>query len=256
VSDLEPFIRFWHALDDAFERVEPAWLGAVVTDRRFPVIWDVNYARVESDDPSLTLAEIDRSLLPALEASDAHYRHLVLLRPDVATDLLSELGTRGDQLSWDTVMEHRGRRLPRLGDTDVEEIADPDERFWSRQRESLVEFRVSESKAQEQLLRLEREVLLPFGKRWFGIRDGAQLVALGSLMSHDGIGYVDHVVTFPEARARGFASAIVARIVHDAREAGDDRVYLLAESGTGPIPLYQRLGFRAVGQVASSLAPV
>src|SRR2546425_1106997 len=139
MSDLEPFIRFWRALDGAFERVEPTWWGAVVTDRRYPLIWDVNYARVESDDPALTLAEV------------------------------------------------------------------------------------------------ERYVLLPFGKRWFGVREGDTLVALGSLISHDGVGYIDHVVTFPQARRRGYASAIVARIVREARGSGAQRVCLLAESGSGPI---------------------
>lgn len=255
MPDLDPFIRFWRALDDAFALVEQVWWGGVVTDPRFPVIWDVNYARVEADEPNLTVAEVERTLLPAIRASGARVRHLVLLRPERATGLLSELGTRGDQLSWDTVMEHRARRAPRARNAGVEEILVPDRDFWARLRESLSEFRVTEPEAQEQLLRLEREVLFPFGKRWFGVREAERLVALGSLVQCEGVGYVDHVVTFPEARGRGYASSIVGRIVREAREAGAERVCLLAETGTGPVALYERLGFHEVGKLASSITP-
>jgi hypothetical protein len=48
-------VRFWRSLDLCFGRVEPTWWGAVVTDARFPAVWDVNYARVDvaAGDPSL-----------------------------------------------------------------------------------------------------------------------------------------------------------------------------------------------------------
>jgi ribosomal protein S18 acetylase RimI-like enzyme len=45
----------------------------------------------------------------------------------------------------------------------------------------------------------------------------------------DGIGYLDHVVTFPHARRRGFATALSRRAVAEAGSAGAERVYLLAE---------------------------
>ena len=39
--------RFWKALDERHFHSEPTWWGAVVTEARFPAIWDFNYARID-----------------------------------------------------------------------------------------------------------------------------------------------------------------------------------------------------------------
>jgi N-acetylglutamate synthase-like GNAT family acetyltransferase len=59
-------------------------------------------------------------------------------------------------------------------------------------------------------------------------------------------------VTFPEVRGRGFASAITSRIVATAEEAGAQELFLLTEP-RGPLSLYEALGFRRTGLLASSL---
>ena len=78
-------------------------------------------------------------------------------------------------------------------------------------------------------------------------------MALGALVLLAGLGYVDHVVTFPEARGRGHARAIVSRIVHEARAAGAGRIFLLVDP-EGPVSLYERLGFHEATRIASTLA--
>lgn len=127
---------------------------------------------------------------------------------------------------------------------------------WGRLGESLASFGVDEPAVVEQLLRLEREVLDPGGtKRWFGVRDpGGEVVAFGALVLLAGLGYVDHIVTFPEARGRGHARRIVARIVHEARAAGVERIFLLVDP-EGPVRLYEGLGFREATRIAATRAP-
>ena len=91
-------LRFWRALDERFGSVEPVWWGAVVTDARFPMIWDANYARVDVAAPDLRLADIESHLLPALRDAGAPVMHVVTFHPEEATSLLSELSSRGDRL--------------------------------------------------------------------------------------------------------------------------------------------------------------
>ncbi|MGH2635965.1 MAG: GNAT family N-acetyltransferase [Actinomycetota bacterium] len=67
----------------------------------------------------------------------------------------------------------------------------------------------------------------------------------------EGVGYLDHVVTFPAARRRGHASALTRRAVTEARAAGAERTYLLAEPDGVAVPMYERLGFSRVTQIAS-----
>ncbi|HEX9124366.1 MAG TPA: GNAT family N-acetyltransferase [Actinomycetota bacterium] len=256
MADLEPLLRFWRALDARFERVTSVPWGAVVTDARFPAIWDVNYARVESRS-ALTLAELEAELRPAIAEAGARHLHTVLFHPEEHTSLITEVSTRGDRLSWDAVMELRSWPASSLPPgPQVEEIRRLDQRFWQDLARSLREFDVTEPAAEDQILRIEREVVLPAGKRWFGVRDGAGHLAFGSLTVLEGVGSIDHVVTFPEVRRRGYATAIVGRIVNEARSAGARRVTLLAEPGGQAQRLYERLGFATITQIASTLGSV
>jgi GNAT superfamily N-acetyltransferase len=255
MADLEPLLRFWRALDSAFETVEPSWWGGVVADSRFPDIWDVNYARVETDDAALSVAEVESSLFPVMDRIGARHVHIVVFHPERLTALLSEASTRGDRLSWDTVMELRGKASAAPSGTDVEEVDPHDPSFWPAYQESLGEFRITEEGAVRQLADIERDVLIPAGKRWFAVREAGRPRALGSLMGMEGVGFVDHIVTFPEARRRGYAGAVVRRIAEEARRSDLDHLYLLAEPGADAVALYERLGFDAIGHIASTLRP-
>jgi GNAT superfamily N-acetyltransferase len=255
MADLELLLRFWRALDSEFETVEPTWWGGVVADSRFPGIWDVNYARVETDDAALSLGEVESSLLPVMDRIGARHTHMVVFHPEQLTALLSEASTRGDRLSWDTAMELRGQAPDAASAIDVEEVDPRDPSFWPTYRGSLGEFQITGEDAIRQLEDIERDVLIPGGKRWFAVREAGRPRALGSLIGMEGVGYVDHVVTFPEARRRGYAGAVVRRIAEEARRSDLDHLYLLAEPGAEAASLYERVGFEAIGHIASTLRP-
>jgi ribosomal protein S18 acetylase RimI-like enzyme len=248
----EDLVRFWAEVDSGLERVTPTWWGAVVTDLRFPGVWDTNYARVETADPALSLAEVSADLEPALEAAGADHTHVVLFRPDLTARLLDELTVRGDRSSWDVVMTHEGDDPPPVGAVVEELRMDGDD--WDRLGAALGSFGVDEPAIVDQLVRLEREVMAPAGKRWFGVRGpGGEVLAFGALVQRAGLGYVDDIVTFPEARGRGHARDVVTRIVHEARSAGVRRIFLMVDP-EGPVRLYEGLGFREATRIASTRA--
>lgn len=247
-------LALWGALDEGFERVQAVPWGAVVTDPRFPQIWDVNYARVESEDPALRLEDIEAFLEPALQRAGAVHRHVVLFHPEPLSSILVAASSRGARLSWEDVMVLES---PPLGeersDVSVCEVHQPDGDFFRTVRRSLAEFEVHDPTAADQLMRIEQEVLSPAGKRWFGIGDPGRESALGSLILLGDVGLIDHIVTFPPARRRGYAEAIVRRIVAEAFEAGASALTLLAEPSGSAQRLYERLGFRTVGTIASTI---
>jgi ribosomal protein S18 acetylase RimI-like enzyme len=254
----EHVLRFWRALDALFSDVRPTWWGAVVTDGRFPRIWDANYARVDEPAASLGAAEVEAELLPPLAAAGVDVFHVVTFHPEVTTGLLAELSSRGHRLTWDLVMDAEARpvRAP-VTDLTVEELP-PDDALWDRVADSLALFGVEPADAVTQLRRIESEVLAPGGKRWFGVRDAeGAVVSLGALLLLEGVGYVDNVVTFPQARGRGAASAVTARIVVEARDAGAANVCLFADPDDAPVVgMYRRLGFRDAGRLAATRGPV
>src|SRR5712691_3194768 len=164
------FHEFWRALDEIVGGVRPLWWGAVVTDPRFPRVWDANYARIDTAATDLRAADIEIELVPALVDVGADVMHVVSFHPEETANLLVELSTRGHRLGWDLLMELDGTPPP-PGSVDVNtEALEPGEELWSRLDASLGLFGVDAAVIPE-LLRLEQDVFGPAGKRWFGVRD-------------------------------------------------------------------------------------
>ena len=247
-------VRFWRALDLCFARVEPAWWGAVVTDPRFPGVWDVNYARVDVASDDLSLEEVEATLLPALRDAGSQVEHVVSFHPEATAGLLQELGDRGHSRAHDLVMEVDGDP-PDDGLRRVEELsADPD--LWPTVRASLGLFGIDEPMV-AQLAAIERDVLAAAGKRWFGIRDERGIASVGALLLLDEVAYIDNVATFDRARGQGLASAVTTRIVREAAAAGAANTCLLADpADRAVVALYERLGFREVGRLSSTRGPL
>jgi ribosomal protein S18 acetylase RimI-like enzyme len=252
--DLEPLLRYWRAQDELFDRVEPGWWGAVVSDPRYPRVQEPNYARVETGHP-VRLAEVEEALLPAMARCGCRRAHVVVFRPEEQTDLLVEASTRGDPILFDLVMEH-----PAVAETDldprVEEVTVLDDAFWKAHRDSLGWFDVKDSRVVDEVATIERDLLAPAGRRWFTVRHDGVIVAFAALLVLQGVGYLDHVVTFPEARRRGYASALARHAASESAAAGAERTYLLAEREGPAAALYEGIGFRPVTTIASWISAI
>lgn len=253
MADLEPLLRFWRAHDDLFGRTESQWWGAVVSDARFPAIQEPNYARVETRQP-VRLEEIEGPLLPAMRAAGGSRSHVVVFHPEDQTELVAAASTRGERVAWDLVMATAGRDVE--PPPHVEEITAFDDPFWALHRDSARLFDVTEDDTLDQLQALERDVLIPGGRRWFAVHDGDRPVALAALLVFERTGFVDHVVTFPSARRRGHAEALTRRVVAEARAMGAERTFLLADPEGDAVRIYGRVGFERVAHLASWLTPL
>jgi ribosomal protein S18 acetylase RimI-like enzyme len=254
--DLGPLLRFWRAQDDLFDRVEPTWWGAVVSDPRYPLVQEPNYARVETREP-VRLEEIEAELVPAMRRSGSPRAHVVVFHPEDQTELVVQASTRGERLAWDLVMEHRGDGLD--AETTRRQLDELDDRFWAAHRDSMRWFDIVEPAVVEQLQAIERDLFVPAGRRWFAVAERDEIRALAALIVLEGVGYLDHVVTVPAARRRGFASALTRDAVAAARASGAERTYLLAEPDGAASGMYAGLGFAPVVRLASwisGLAPL
>jgi ribosomal protein S18 acetylase RimI-like enzyme len=244
--------RLWRALDDRMGDVEPTWWGAVVTAPTFPAIWDANYARIDVAAPDLRLREVADALLPALSAVDTDVFHVVAFDPQGTKELLVEISTLGHTLTWDVVMDLVDDPEIHPDASRVEDI-EPGAELFDRVHASMQLFGIDPPIA-AQHRKLEEASTSAVGKRWFGVRDSDGSVAsLAALVVLEGVGYLDNVVTFPEARGRGYASAVTARAIAEARTSGAEHIWLLAEPADAPVlRLYERLGFREVGRLAAT----
>ena len=252
----EHVIRYWRAQDAVLASNQPTRWGAVVTDARFPRVWDTNYARIDRAAPGLTADEVARSLSPALRAAGAGVFHVVSFVADQTAGLMAELSGAGHTLGWDLVMDLNPGSMP-PGDPAIQvEILSPGPELWSTLTAAYPLFGDGDGAADQ--IPLQSTVLAPAGKRWSCVRDEVgSILSVAAVLSLDGVSYVDDVATFPRARGRGLASALTLAVCRTALAGGARHVWLMADPGDErACAMYRRLGFRDAGPLASSKGPI
>ena len=85
--------------------------------------------------------------------------------------------------------------------------------------------------------------------RFFGVRVDGEIVSWSDLYLAQGVGQVEDVATKEAYRGKGYATAVVLRAVKEARDAGADLVFLVADGDDWPKELYRKLGFDTVGRL-------
>ncbi len=230
----------------------------VFADPRFPLIYDANRAGVLVEVPELTLDEIRQDLLPALESAGSPHEHIEFWAAQEST-AVEQIRTEGAEEKRDVLMVFEGAALRTGTDQpEVREIVDLDDDFlqWYRaSRDDFGEQRDYTEDVVDQLFRRDLDVFVPRGMRFFvGYIEGG-MAGLATLQSLAGVGYIDSVVTMPEFRRRGVATALVARVVHESLSSGDELVHLLAEKDATPQRLYEGLGFKVASEVVSFTRP-
>lgn len=88
----------------------------------------------------------------------------------------------------------------------------------------------------------EAEALFPACRLYLAYIEGTPVGACDLFSAH-GWARIDSVITHPERRRRGVASALVTRTIADALAEGNRLVYLFTEAGGPAESLYRRLGF-------------
>jgi uncharacterized protein (DUF952 family)/GNAT superfamily N-acetyltransferase len=86
------------------------------------------------------------------------------------------------------------------------------------------------------------------------VRDGGRVVAAGQLRVDGATAVVDSVLTDDDARGRGYAAAVLARILTLAAAVGCDLVVLEAVAEDSPRHWYARRGFEVVGSLWTAVA--
>jgi len=242
----EPILSFWNASLRLHGSVRETSWGSIVTDTRYPRVYEANHASILRPAPKLTLEDVRNELLPALEEAGATHEHIEIMDADDDSPALRELLASPGEHDPDLLMVYEGDGLiiqapPGIG---VRELTEPDHGFWEEYR--LVPNEYGEplpDQVLDEMLARVQELFVPSGERFFvGIVEGA-IAGMVSVLTLEGVAYIDNVVTLPPFRGRGIATAGVTQAVSVSLEAGADAVFLLAEEGGAPQRLYERMGF-------------
>jgi GNAT superfamily N-acetyltransferase len=247
-----PILSFWIASLDLNTGVRHTPWGAIVADPRYPRVYEANHASVLHLVPELTLEDIRADLLPALEESRATHEHIEIMDADDHSPAVRDLLSSPGEHDPDVVMIFEGEDPPARprssskirGEIRVEEVVEPDDSFWKLYRLAPNEYgQPLPDEVLDQMLARVQEVFLPW-ERFFIAMVEDSIAGMASVLRLVGVAYIDNVVTLPQFRRRGVATALVNRVVAASLEAGASAAFLLAEENGAPQYLYERLGFR------------
>jgi GNAT superfamily N-acetyltransferase len=182
-----------------------------------------------------------------VQPAGAAYDHIEFWEHSVENPALRDVRASGLTHASDLVMEFEGHDVGvgRPAGVEVRDIRHPKGAFWPWYRSLLNEFgNQLDDGVLNQLVSRARQGTLAGRMRWHvGYLDGRP-AGYTSVVPVGDAYYLDNVVTVPEVRRRGVASATVTRAVRAALDAGAACIFLLAEASGDPQRLYERIGFR------------
>jgi ribosomal protein S18 acetylase RimI-like enzyme len=216
-------------------------------------VHEANHASVLHAAPGLTVGDIRSELLPALEQVGAMDEHIEFMDADDDSPALRELLASPGEHDPDVLMVYEDDDVPFTPGAfaeipegvEVREVDDPEERFWELLRDVPNQYgdRLPDEVLDQMQDRVE-QLFAPAGERFFlGTANGTD-AGVASVLTLEGVAYIDNVVTWPEFRRRGIASAMVSTAVRASLEGDADVVFLLAEEGGVAHRLYEQLGFQ------------
>jgi ribosomal protein S18 acetylase RimI-like enzyme len=241
MSELRRALEFLTRADHGGTKQEPFAYGTAFFDDRVPRRWDSNYLLVEDLPEAAGVSDLVGEA-ERIQGS-AGLRHRKLEVRDAALGARLEPGFR--ELGW-TVSRNVVMVLERLPDRPasdglVREVA-LDELREAR-AEQLRGYEWAEPDVADQLHAAKRHFAELVETRFFAVVVDGRPVSWADLYLDDGTAQIEDVATLESHRGQGFASAVVLRAADEARLAGADLIFLVADDEDWPKHLYRKLGF-------------
>jgi ribosomal protein S18 acetylase RimI-like enzyme len=243
VTDFDRAFDFMIRADMAGSRVEPFRFGTAISTPELPLRHDSNYLLVEALSDGISAAELVEEAERVQGAAGLEHRLLFFrdaaLGERFAPELVS-LGWRCDR----HILMAQSRQPERAHDTRF--VSEVTETALREARERQIRsYPWGTPEVARQLLDAKRRI--PVETRFFAVTAHGSVASYGDLYIDGEIAQVEDVATVPEHRGRGYASAVVLRAVEEARAAGAELVFLVADAEDWPKKLYRRLGFDEIG---------
>jgi len=228
--------------------VTPFRWGTALLNSDYPKVYDMNYLRADGDLADTTaealIAEADRVL------DGYEHRELEMVDEVAAERLRPGFEAAGWSMFRALFMVLR-RDPDRSGEPGLGEQVG-----WSELRPTVLEQVRAEpfATSEEVVIQLtdRREALSKATHlRHFGARADGRIVSYCDLYSDGVVAQIEEVSTLEAYRNRGFARAVIEAATATALAEGHELVFLVADEDDWPKSLYARLGFDAVGTIAS-----
>jgi ribosomal protein S18 acetylase RimI-like enzyme len=225
-------------------RIEESRFGTAVYTDELPSRFDCNYLRLERDaEPEALVAEAKRLERPLIFVPD----------PELGARLTPWFEAQGWRIDRHLVMAQL-REPAKTADLSV--VRELDEEALRPARRRLLEgLPWAKPEVIEQLFKAKTLIGERIATRFFGVELDDAVVSYADLYVDGADAQVEDVGTLPEHRGKGYATAVILRAIEQARAAGADFVFLVADAEDWPKELYRKLGFDDLGHYTKFFAP-
>ncbi len=237
----DEYARAWRAMrktEFRGTREEPFPFGTAAFTPELPLRHDSNFLFVDPFPPDATADELATEA--DLLQGRAGLGHRMIVVPSPSGETLVP-GFR--ELGWDV---HRNLvmvlRRPPERPVDTSMVVEVDEPTLRPFRETVARtYPWGTDEVARQLAEAKR--LVKGTTRFLTVIVDGEIVSCADLYLSDRDAQIEDLVTLEEHRGRGYASALVVKGVEEARGAGAEFVFLVADDEDWPKELYRRLGF-------------
>jgi len=234
---------------DSSEIVEEHGWGRLIHNPETPDMWSGNFLEVRSTDlDAAAVAQLADEVQGPLEGIE--HRDVVPADPAYADELVEGFEALDDWIVSRGLYMVLGREPDR--DAGAAREASRDEVVGVRRAVAEADPDFTQPAVEQRLIR-DASLDVAGEGRWFAAPPEGPPGACCVLYRRDGIGQVETVVTHPDHRGQGLASAVVLAAVRASRERGDELTFIVADAEDWPWRLYERLGFDRVGEVCTFL---
>jgi ribosomal protein S18 acetylase RimI-like enzyme len=247
-TELERALAFLALADHGGTREEPFAYGTALFDDRLPRRWDSNYLLVERLPETVGAAELAEEAERLQGGAGLSHRKLEVRDERAGARLEPEFRELGWAVNRHLLMAlHRAPDSPQgstaVAEVDLQALREPRAEQlrsypWAEDDEVLAQ--LHEAKA---LLAKRVET------RFFAALENDRPVSWSDLYLAGATAQIEDVGTLESHRGRGYARAVVLRAAAEARRAGAELVFLVADDEDWPKELYRKLGFDELGRI-------
>jgi ribosomal protein S18 acetylase RimI-like enzyme len=248
VSELQRALDFLALGDHGGTRTEPFAYGTAVFDDRLPRRWDSNYLLVDRVPKDVGAAEL------AVEAERVQGPAGLLHRKLELRD--EEAGARLEpafrELGW-TVNRHVLMALHRAPDRSADRslVEEVDAAALREVRAEQIHGYAwgSDPDVVAQLHAAKTYFAEVVETHFYAVVVDGRPASWADLYLAGGTAQIEDVGTLPSHRGKGYASTVVLHAAEEARRAGAELIFLVADDEDWPKELYRKLGFDELGRV-------
>jgi ribosomal protein S18 acetylase RimI-like enzyme len=229
---------------------EPFPWGTFLSYPTLPLVWALNFARVESGDVP-EAAQIVEAVQQLPWPAEARHRKIVV--NDAV--LGRRLAPGFEAIQWQV---ERLLFMLLAGDAPPPPPIPVQEISSAERAEALVRFLPQVGTKPETLHQIIASRAVVEGAvevRRFGAFEGDEAASMCELYLEGGTAQIEDVATAERFRKRGLATAVVLTAIEAARAAGADFIFLIADAEDWPKEMYAKLGFEEIGITYEFMIP-